>query len=87
MILMPWTRLRLVREALAAGLDAQRRELTLRNLTGWDLASLNHALEQGTVEIVTAREAREAIRDMATQTGYTLAEVSEVFQTVWRTRE
>ena len=86
MILMPWTKRRLLREALAAGLDAQRRELTLRNLTGWDLASLNHALEQGTVEIVPSREAREAIRDMATQTGHTLAEVAEMFQTVWRTR-
>ena len=86
MILTPWTRRRLVREALATGLDAQRRELTLRNLTSWDLASLNHALEQGTVEIVPSREAREAISDIATQTGYTLAEVSEMFQTAWRTR-
>lgn len=85
MILMPWTRLRLVREALAVGLDAQRRELTLRNLTGWDLASLNRALEQGTVEIVPSAEAREAIRDMATHSGYTLAEVAEVFQTAYRT--
>ena len=86
MILMPWTKRRLVREALATGLDAQRRELTLRNLTGWDPASLNHALEQGTVEIVPTREVREAISDMATQSGHTLAEVSEMFQTVWRTR-
>lgn len=86
MILMPWTKRRLLREALAAGLDAQRRELTLRNLTGWDLASLNHALEQGTVEIVPTREAQETISDIATQTGYTLPEVSEMFQTVWRTR-
>ena len=86
MILMPWTKRRLVREALAVGLDAQRRELTLRNLTGWDLASLNHALEQGTVEIVPTREAREAISDMATQSGFTLAEVSEMFQTMWGTR-
>lgn len=86
MILTPWTERRLVREALATGLAAQQRELTLRNLTGWDLESLNHALEQGTVEIVPTREAREAIRDMATQSGYTLSEVAEVFQTVWRTR-
>ena len=86
MILMPWTKRRLVREALATGLDAQRRELTLRNLTSWDLESLNHALEQGTVEIVPSAEAREAIRDMATHSGYTLAEVIEMFQTVWRTR-
>lgn len=57
---MPWTKLRFVREALAVGLDAQRSELTLRNLTGWDLASLNRALEQGTVEIVPSAEAREA---------------------------
>ena len=86
MILAPWTKLRLVREALATGLDAQRRELTLRNLTGWDLASLNHALEQGTVEIVPSREARETISDIETQTGYTLPEVAEMFQTAWRTR-
>ena len=86
MILAPWTKLRLVREARAVGLAAQRRELTLRNLTSWDLESLNHALEQGTVEIVPSREARETISDIETQTGYTLPEVAEMFQTVWRTR-
>ena len=86
MILMPWTKRRLVHEAIATGLDAQQRELTLRNLTGWDLASLNHALEQGTVEIVPTREAQETISDIATQTGYTLPEVAEMFQTAWRTR-
>lgn len=86
MILMPWTKRRLVREALAVGLDAQRRELTLRNLTGWDLESLNHALEQGTVEIVPTKDAQETISDIASQSGHTLAEVTEMFQTAWRTR-
>ena len=86
MILMPWTKRRLAREAIARGLDTQRRELTLRALTSWDLESLNHALARGTVEIVPSREAREAIRDLATQSGCTLAEVTEMFQTVWRTR-
>ena len=86
MILMPWTKRRLAREAIARGLDAQRRELTLRALTSWDLESLNHALARGTVEIVPSREARETISDIETQTGYTLPEVAEMFQTVWRTR-
>ena len=86
MILAPWTKRRLAREALAAGLDAQQREHTLRGLTNWDLASLNHALAHGTVEIVPTREAQETISDIETQTGYTLPEVSEMFQTVWRTR-
>ena len=57
MILMPWTKRRLAREALATGLAAQQREHTLYALTGWDLESLNNALEQGTVEIVPSAEA------------------------------
>lgn len=84
MILMTWTKRRLVREALTSGHAAQQRELTLRALTNWDLESLNHALAYGTVEIVPSEEAREAIHDMAAQSGYTLAAVTEMFQTVWR---
>ena len=84
MILMPWTKRRLAREAIAAGLDAQQREQTLYALTGWDLDSLNDALAKGDVEIVTSAEAREAIHNMATRSGYSLAAVTEMFQTVWR---
>ena len=84
MILMPWTRLRLAREALAAGLAAQQRERTLYALTGWDLESLNRAFAEGTVEIILSAEAREAIHNMAIRSGYSLAEIVEMFQTVWR---
>ena len=84
MILAPWTKRRLTREALAAGLAAQQREQTLYALTGWDLDSLNDALATGTVEIVTSAEAREAIHDMALKSGYSLAAIAELFQTVWR---
>ena len=80
MILMPWTRLRLVREALAA----QQRENTLCALAGWDLDSLNRAFAEGTVEIVTSAKAIEAIHGMARHSGYSLAEIVELFQTVWR---
>ena len=85
MILAPWTKRRLAREALAAGLAAQKRENTLYALTGWDLESLNRALAEGTVEIVTSAKAREAIHNMATRSGYSLAAIVEIFKTVWRT--
>ena len=75
---MPWIKRRLLRQALAQGLEAQRREVTLRGLTGWDLDNLNTALAHGDVEIVPSEEVRTMVSEMARTSAYSLREITEM---------
>ena len=82
MILMPWTKLRLLRQALAQGLAAQQRENTLRGLTGWELDNLNTALAHGDVEIMPSEEVRTMISKMARTSAYSLREITEMMSAI-----
>ena len=78
MILTPWTKSRLLREALAQGQAALQREQELRALTGWDLDNLNDAIAHGDVEIVPSEEVRTMVSKMARTSAYSLREITEM---------
>ena len=83
-MMMPWTRRKLLRQALNQGLAAQRREATLTGLTGWNLDNLNTALAHGDVEIVPSEEVRTIVSEMARTSAYSLREITEMMSAISR---
>ena len=77
-MMMPWTKRRLLRQALAQGIQARQQERILHGLTGWELDNLNTALAHGDVEIMPSEEVRTMVSEMARTSAYSLREITEM---------